>query len=431
MLTGIVTVSTRVAFSQDSRYLYAGYAGDIGIWSTVTWKFEDFVTDYTVGVYDVAYSADSRLVAGCSYRYAFVYESETGVRRDVLWGPSGFPDFYSLSFSPDGHNLAGSTLDGNVYIWDVDRDTMKTILARDTVRLRWLSYSPDGRQIAVVANDSIIFWNVARRSVDTIWTGPEFPTSSLAYSTDGKYLATDGTGNMVRIWNAATGALEYSFGPEQTPAVRTKFSPDGSLIASGYLDGEAVVRRVADGQVLRRFHHRDMVTGIGFLPDGKHLVTGSLDSAVIVWDLETGKDVYSYTSYPSNVLRLAVSPDGRYIASGTYDALVLYRAHDGTSGVADRAAAPYDATAITSRPNPARDITTVEFSIAGPDGSVIPSTVSLLDMFGREVLTVLDRRLEPGRHSAVIDCSALPQGIYFVRLATPSGTSVRELRVVR
>ena len=37
--------------------------------------------------------------------------------------------------------------------------------------------------------------------------------------------------------------------------------------------------------------HSNYVTSVAYSPDGKHIVTGSEDSTVKVWDSQTGKEV--------------------------------------------------------------------------------------------------------------------------------------------
>jgi WD40 repeat protein len=55
---------------------------------------------------------------------------------------------------------------------------------------------------------------------------------------------------------------------------------------------------------------------VAFSPDGRTLVSGSLDSNLLLWDPATGQPVgQPLTDHPKNVLNLAYSPDGRHIAS--------------------------------------------------------------------------------------------------------------------
>ena len=45
------------------------------------------------------------------------------------------------------------------------------------------------------------------------------------------------------------------------------------------------------GQECTLTGHSDYVTSVAYSPDGKHLVSGSSDKTVKVWDSQTGKEV--------------------------------------------------------------------------------------------------------------------------------------------
>ena len=68
--------------------------------------------------------------------------------------------------------------------------------------------------------------------------------------------------------------------------------------------------------------HKELVYSVNFSPDGKHLVSGSFDKSLKLWDVATAKELKSYSG-PSGhtdlVLTTAFSPDGRLIASGAKD----------------------------------------------------------------------------------------------------------------
>ena len=54
-------------------------------------------------------------------------------------------------------------------------------------------------------------------------------------------------------------------------------------------------------------------------PDGRHIVSGSDDNTVAVWDLESGTQIHRLTGHQIAVWSVAVSPDGRRIVTGSED----------------------------------------------------------------------------------------------------------------
>ena len=77
--------------------------------------------------------------------------------------------------------------------------------------------------------------------------------------------------------------------------------------------------------------HSRSVLAAAFTPDGKSLVTGSVDKSLRVWDVATRQVRVAIAGLPNWVEGLAVSPDGRWIASagkGSSDVLL----HDLNTG---------------------------------------------------------------------------------------------------
>ena len=64
--------------------------------------------------------------------------------------------------------------------------------------------------------------------------------------------------------------------------------------------------------------HTDLVNSVAFSPDGRHIVSGSLDQTIQVWDAQTGGQVGNpFQGHTESVNSVAFSPDGRHIVSGS------------------------------------------------------------------------------------------------------------------
>ena len=60
-----------------------------------------------------------------------------------------------------------------------------------------------------------------------------------------------------------------------------------------------------------------------FSPDGKNIVTASDDYNAIVWDVKTGKDIFTLKGHTGSINYVAYSPDGNMIASSSSDSTVI------------------------------------------------------------------------------------------------------------
>jgi DNA-binding beta-propeller fold protein YncE len=84
---------------------------------------------------------------------------------------------------------------------------------------------------------------------------------------------------------------------------------------------------------------------------------------------------------------------------------------------------PQGVTLSAPYPNPTQGMTRVDYDVPR-DGLV---EISVHDVLGRRVQTVVAQAQPAGQHTATIDTAQLPSGLYFVRLA--AGSTVRHAKV--
>ncbi|KAH7916869.1 WD40 repeat-like protein [Leucogyrophana mollusca] len=62
--------------------------------------------------------------------------------------------------------------------------------------------------------------------------------------------------------------------------------------------------------------HTSLVRCVAYFPDGQHIASAYEDKSVIIWDIESGRQDGQPLQHDSEVMWIAISPDGRRIASG-------------------------------------------------------------------------------------------------------------------
>uniref|UniRef100_UPI0028A71526 serine/threonine-protein kinase n=1 Tax=Planktothrix agardhii TaxID=1160 RepID=UPI0028A71526 len=65
--------------------------------------------------------------------------------------------------------------------------------------------------------------------------------------------------------------------------------------------------------------HSDAVSSVAFSPDGRTLASGSFDNRIKLWDVQSQREIATLTGHSSYVTSVAFSPDGRTLASGSDD----------------------------------------------------------------------------------------------------------------
>jgi WD40 repeat protein len=68
--------------------------------------------------------------------------------------------------------------------------------------------------------------------------------------------------------------------------------------------------------------HSGDVYSVAFSPDGKYLASGSYDNTAKLWSLESQKEVTTLQGYSECIRSVAFSPEGKYLASGSGDKTV-------------------------------------------------------------------------------------------------------------
>ncbi|OCH83940.1 WD40 repeat-like protein, partial [Obba rivulosa] len=100
------------------------------------------------------------------------------------------------------------------------------------------------------------------------------------------------------------------------------FSPDGGHIVSGSHDKTLQIWDAATGKSVTTplEGHRYSVTSVAFSPDGKYIVSGSSDETIRIWDAMTGQSVVApLEGHGDSVRSVAFSSDGKHIVSGSDD----------------------------------------------------------------------------------------------------------------
>lgn len=99
------------------------------------------------------------------------------------------------------------------------------------------------------------------------------------------------------------------------------FSPDGNLVVSGGVDERINIRDGTTGVISAKRACPKGCYSIVFMPSGR-FVTGGGDGVIRVWDPRTERAADEWDAHSDRVSALAVSSDGRLLASGAYDGTI-------------------------------------------------------------------------------------------------------------
>jgi WD40 repeat protein/DNA-binding SARP family transcriptional activator len=313
-LEGHVGEGLSLVFSPEGRTLYTiasdstamiwDVAGDRRLASPFRTGLHPIPEDSYPPAFAVSPDGGALAVARLDGRVDLI-DAET-LRR--IGGFEALPDTpaTSIEYSPDGRTLAVAGGRGLVGLWD----------AESGERLGPLLDAP---RRGPCADPSSLF-RIPHCYEATV-------QNALAFSPDG-LLAVAGSGGELRIWDL--DQREPIAPPVELPpfVIGVAFSPDGSQLAIpfGYNnpgpDGVEVLD-VESGERVTRLRTNAEVRSVAFSPDGGLLASGDVDGTALVWATDDWRQVG--TPLPVDhgyVLALAFSPDGRTLAASNEDGTV-------------------------------------------------------------------------------------------------------------
>jgi WD40 repeat protein len=152
----------------------------------------------------------------------------------------------------------------------------------------------------------------------------------VALSADGKRALTGSGDHTLRLWDVESGKELRTFAGHTHTVWDVAFSPNGKKALSGCSDGTARLWEVDSGKELLVLEaHKDgRAWTVAFTSDGKQAVTGSgnlldqkptTEAYLRLWDLATGKEVRQFKGHTKDIRRVAISPDGKQLLSGSFD----------------------------------------------------------------------------------------------------------------
>jgi WD40 repeat protein/transcriptional regulator with XRE-family HTH domain len=169
-----------------------------------------------------------------------------------------------------------------------------------------------------------LHWAIVSSPIRMTLKGMEDGVLSAAYSPDGKQLAAIGMDGTVIQWEAVTGR-ELRRIPGSTQAnnfvstQRISYSPDGkSLFATD--ENRIKIYDPQLGTPVRELSGQAAaVTAIAVSRDGKFLASGALDGSVLLWDLVSDAPVQPLEGHTQAVENLTFSPDGKWLVTAGDD----------------------------------------------------------------------------------------------------------------
>ncbi|XRM40201.1 hypothetical protein ABZX51_003521 [Aspergillus tubingensis] len=152
--------------------------------------------------------------------------------------------------------------------------------------------------------------------------GHDKAVSAIAFSPDNRLIATASWDHKVIIWDASTGKDLQTLHGHTNVVCAVAFSADSKILASASWDETVHLWDVRIGEQLQTLQCESTVTAVVFSPDCQHISSAYAD-CVTIWNSTTGQMQSNPKLHSSSLNVIAFSPDGKLIAAGSDDGLVI------------------------------------------------------------------------------------------------------------
>jgi hypothetical protein len=228
----------------------------------------------------------------------------------------------ALVYAADGKTLASGGEDGVVRLWDVASCRELRRFGEHPKQVACLAFTPNSQVLASGSQDgTIVLWEVATGRERKLIQSAAGPLGFL-FPDDNTLLAACGD-EQYHAWDLKTGA-EITHDPTGLGPIKAlAFVLDGQSVAVASWESTA---RLCDltGQELRQFQgHRSSLQTVAISADGRTLASGSQDETIRLWEMATTKERLQFAGQREGVFALAFAPDGRTLASAGNDSTIM------------------------------------------------------------------------------------------------------------
>lgn len=281
-------------FHPRLNFLIVGFStGFFGFWEMPSFTNVHTLSISQERISSVAINTSGEWIAFGAKKLGQLLVWEWQSESYVLKQQGHYFDMNTLSFSPDGQNVATGGDDGKVKVWNTRSGFCFVTFTEHTSAVSTVEFAKQGQVLFTASLDGTVraFDLVRYRNFRTFTSPSPVQFSSLAVDPSGEVVAAGSVDSFeVFMWSVQTGKLLDILTGHEGPVSALAFSPTGNQLASASWDKSVRIWDVfGRSRAVEPFQLGSEVLAVAFRPDGRELVATSLDGQVFFWDVAEGK----------------------------------------------------------------------------------------------------------------------------------------------
>ena len=248
----------------------------------------------------------------------------------------------SLAISADSKKIVSGSDDKTIKIWDLTTGELFRTLKDNQSTISSVVINSGGRNFfsgSINPENKIKIWNLQtgellksldRYSSQCLCESNLLGSGSGSYSGGGysysyscnSFLFINSCG--VKLESISPDKQTLAVSPDQQTLVSNgiELIKDKSAFDNDQLRPKYTVRiwNIGSGKLVKTLEgHSGLVTAVAISSDGKIIASGSSDTTIKLWNLQTGELLHTLKGHTNQVSSLAISYNGQIIASGSSD----------------------------------------------------------------------------------------------------------------
>jgi WD40 repeat protein len=316
------------AFLPQGNQMMANLKDHVVLWNLVNGQQKTILSGFYPPVRRLAFLAGGKELASlsdggvdgaASLQVRSIPDGSTQCEVDDL-------NALSLAASPttqDGGRIALGASDGSILLLRAS-DCFKLKIAKAYIQqVQDVSFAPVDPLLATSSMDTVqVIYYLEPFQVMGLYNTPGGWVTPVRFNHNGDAIAAVSANGKLSVWDYPVGRLLFSqdIGAQGYPA-SLAFSPDDTQLVAG-ADNHVQVWRTSDGQPIADWDANGEIQGLAVSPDGSLLALGLANGQIQLRLLADGSLLRSLQAQVGPLSDLAISSNGRYLASSGQDGTV-------------------------------------------------------------------------------------------------------------
>ncbi|MEA5553645.1 NB-ARC domain-containing protein [Anabaena cylindrica UHCC 0172] len=230
-----------------------------------------------------------------------------------------------VDFHPDGKLTAAGTTNGDVIIWDIEKEARFHTFVGHADWVWAVSFSPDGNILASAGGDRKVYlWNLETKEILHILSEHEGRIRTVVFNSNSSILASGSEDQKIILWNPESGLKIVTIDEHESWASTVAFSQNNKVLVSGSHNGDLIfwdISEVTNYRKIQQLKYPGSILSISFSPNNKEVaIAGDHDE---IWIINIGTwNIFKINEYKGRTQTLSFNHDGQMLAYGGSDKFI-------------------------------------------------------------------------------------------------------------